>query len=267
MSDVINRTQRDSEGALLQQFSVDTNTIDPAIWVINPDLSALTDVPKYYWENTPGTEFIVEMNSDEKVTMDAWRLANAKTVQNQALIDAATAYQNTKYSQQDQMTLQLLYDNAIQLRPNRKAYLATYMNWLNMVATEVQAKQSAVAACTTIDDVNAVALDIVALDAADPAISVMGAMAVVDDMALANFLDANTSVTDPVTNVSGPFDLMQLLLMRTDLYNDLQNPLYHPGQVPVLGSGGFLVNHANRIATLESQVATLQSQVAVLMAK
>ena len=269
MSDVINRTQRDDDGALLQQFSVDTNTIDPSLWVINPDLSALVaaSVPKYYWENTPDTELIVEMTSDEKVTMDAWRLGKAKIAKKQGITDDGMAYLEGRYSAADQITIQLLYDNSLRLRPNRKGYLTPFMTWLDMVATEVKTEQMAVDAAITIDDVNIIVLNTAPLDAADPCVTVATAMAVVDDLSLSNFLDANASVTDPVTGVSGPFDLMQLLLMRTDLYNDVQNPLYHAGQMPVLGSGGFMVDHANRISSLEAAVVALTSRVVALEAK
>jgi hypothetical protein len=132
------------------------------------------------------------------------------------------------------------------------------------VSDVLRQAQTLVEAAVTVDDVWLVAVDTAPLDVSDPCVSLAAAMLVVDDLSLLNFLDANASVTDPVTGVSGPFDLMQLLLMRADLYNDVQNPLYHAGQMPILGSGGFMVDHANRVVVLEAQVVDLLARVAAL---
>lgn len=69
---------------------------------------------------------------------------------------------------------------------------------------------------------------------------------------LKEFLDDNAVVTDSSTNVYGPFDLMQILTHRKELYNDVDNPLYDVSHTPILGSGGYLEDHASRILNVEN---------------
>jgi hypothetical protein len=65
------------------------------------------------------------------------------------------------------------------------------------------------------------------------------------------FLDINADVTDPHTNISGTFLPMQVLMNRREIFNDNENPLYVSTLVPILGSGGHLQDHADRILNLE----------------
>lgn len=65
------------------------------------------------------------------------------------------------------------------------------------------------------------------------------------------FLDVNAEVTDPYTNVSGNFLEMQVLMNRREIFNDDENPLYVSTLVPIIGSGGHLQDHADRILNLE----------------
>ena len=66
------------------------------------------------------------------------------------------------------------------------------------------------------------------------------------------FLDLTVEVTDPYTNVSGNFLEMQVLMNRREIFNDDENPLYVSTLVPILGSGGHLQDHADRILNLET---------------
>jgi hypothetical protein len=77
------------------------------------------------------------------------------------------------------------------------------------------------------------------------------------DSNLEEFLNETTIVTDPVSNISGPYHLMELLNHRKDLYNDDENPLYEEEFTPILGAGGYLVDHATRINSLETIHAKL----------
>lgn len=65
------------------------------------------------------------------------------------------------------------------------------------------------------------------------------------------FLDVNAIVTDPYTNIMGKFLEMQVLENRREIFNDNENPLYVDTLVPILGSGGHLQDHADRILNLE----------------
>ena len=266
MANVISRTQRDDDGCLFEQYSVDTTFYSEVDWVINPDLSLLVEVPKYYWVVLVGTDNVVEMSPEEKVLVDGVRLSKAKVAAKLALAEQMTNYKLGRYSESDQIGLQIAHENAVRLRPNRKAFIAPFINWQDQVQDVLRQAQSLVEAAVSVDEAWAVVIDTAPLDVSDPCISLSAAMLVVDDLSLSNFLDANASVTDPVTGVSGPFDLMQLLLLRSDIYNDVQNPLYHAGKMPILGSGGFMVDHANRVLVLETQVAALLTRVAALEA-
>jgi len=58
--------------------------------------------------------------------------------------------------------------------------------------------------------------------------------------------------TDPVTGISGPWDVMQVLQHRKDLYNDVESPLFELGHLPILGEDGLLQDHADQINNLET---------------
>lgn len=55
---------------------------------------------------------------------------------------------------------------------------------------------------------------------------------------ISEFVDENAVVTDPVTNLFGPFLTMQVMMNRKALYNDTDNPLYEVGYTPLIGVGG-----------------------------
>lgn len=69
--------------------------------------------------------------------------------------------------------------------------------------------------------------------------------------AVQDFVDANAIVTDPLTGVEGQFTLMQTLVNRRELFNDMENPLYDGSVTPILGSGGWGEDHASRISNLD----------------
>lgn len=72
---------------------------------------------------------------------------------------------------------------------------------------------------------------------------------------LDEFLDENAEVTeviDSTSTITGAFLIMQTLINRREIYNDLENPLYKPDVTPIVGTGGHLQDHANRINNLET---------------
>jgi hypothetical protein len=69
---------------------------------------------------------------------------------------------------------------------------------------------------------------------------------------LTDFVNANACVTDEATGIVGPFDLMQLMLLRKEFYNDSGSPLYTSNFTPVLGSSGWAEDHGNRINNLDT---------------
>jgi len=66
------------------------------------------------------------------------------------------------------------------------------------------------------------------------------------------YLNTDAEVTDPVSELVGPWWIMQILMHRRDLYNDSDSPIYDEDHVPVLGDGGWAEDHADRIGNLEN---------------
>lgn len=67
-----------------------------------------------------------------------------------------------------------------------------------------------------------------------------------------NFIDVNAKIVDPYTDIEGRFLEMQVLVHRREIFNDKENPLYVSTLVPIIGSGGHLQDHADRILNLET---------------
>ena len=68
MSDVIHRTDRDSNGSLIHRLSVNTPDYPLSFWVVNPDLSVVSGVPPLYWKVV--VDSVLEMNQSEKDAAD-----------------------------------------------------------------------------------------------------------------------------------------------------------------------------------------------------
>lgn len=258
MSNIINRTQRDADGALLEKYSVNTPDYSTDDWLIDPDLSGVSGVAKYYWKvtGTPPSGAVEEMNQSEKDAVDASRLATAKTNRKQYFDQRSSELILQQYKGGAQQFISL-YTDAFKVRPNRKAYLQTWINWLSEISTEIANKAAVVDAQTTVEAVNAVVLDEATILSNDPGVDFGTAISTSDDTTVQTFLDVNAVVTDSTTGISGPWNVMQTLEQRKDLYNDSDNPIYDASHTPILGSGGFLVDHADRINNLETIHAKL----------
>lgn len=72
---------------------------------------------------------------------------------------------------------------------------------------------------------------------------------------ISEYIDANVLVTDSYTGLQGPWYIMNPLTNSRELFNAEDNPLYEEDFTPILGSGGWAVDHANRINNLETIVA------------
>jgi len=75
--------------------------------------------------------------------------------------------------------------------------------------------------------------------------------AVIGPTPVQQFVDFNSNVVDPLTNLNGPFLEMQVLENRRELFNDVENPLYHASVIPILGVNGWAEDHASRIDNIE----------------
>ena len=61
--------------------------LDPSVWLINPDFSAVEDIPKYYWKIA--NEQLVEMSDAEKTVVDTTQRAESLMIKIEA-IDSKT---------------------------------------------------------------------------------------------------------------------------------------------------------------------------------
>jgi len=59
------------------------------------------------------------------------------------------------------------------------------------------------------------------------------------------YVNTNAIVTDPYTSITGPFDTMQNLINRRELFNDTDSPLYISNFIPLLGTDGSVTNLNN----------------------
>jgi len=73
---------------------------------------------------------------------------------------------------------------------------------------------------------------------------------------LETFLDENAEVTvtpnDSTSSITGEFEIMQVLINRRELFNDLENPLYDSTITPILGDSGILQDYSDKISNLET---------------
>jgi len=245
MADVLQRTTKE------QRFSVHTPDYDPAIWIINPDLSGVVGVPKKYWKIEGDT--VSEMNQSEKDAVDATLLPGIKEVRKSYLRTTAdNLVENQGYTDGIQRSILAHYSKNKGRKTNKAEYLEDWNDWIEQVDTEVETKQALVDDQTTINAVNDIYLDSSTLINSDPNISLATAIDTTDSTDLDSFIDANAIVTDSYTNKTGPFYLMQILEHRREIFNDSTNPLYLADHTAILGDDGYLVNHANRINNIET---------------
>ena len=245
MSNVINRVSKNVI------YSVNTPDYPEVDWIIDPDLSAVQSVPKKYWKIAG--DLVLEMDQSEKDAVDAALLPAAKEERKAYLSKVVEDLLTSRhYDYGTRSALNTMYVESVKIKPNRSNYLKPWSTWIDVVHVELAAKQSSVDEQTTLSGVENVIIDTATLVNSDPNKTIKDTLDVVDSNSLSTFLDANVEVTDPVSGVKGPFYLMQELMHRKDLYNDTDNPLYHAAHVPILGSGGILVDHANRVLNLEN---------------
>lgn len=59
------------------------------------------------------------------------------------------------------------------------------------------------------------------------------------------YLNTSAIVTDPITFISGPFEVMQNLINRRELFNDTDSPIYISNFTPLVGANGSVTNLNN----------------------
>jgi len=245
MSDVLNRTTKE------QRYSVHTPDYSVVDWIINPDLSGVVGVPKKYWLITG--DVVSEMNQAQKDVVDATQLPGIKIAKKEYLRQQGDdLIEDQGYSEGKQRSLIAQHTKSNKGKPKREQYTRDFLNWIEDVDEEVTLKQELVDDQTSEDAVNAISIDSSTLINTDPGVTIAGTLDTTDSSSLDNFLDYNAETTDPLTGIIGPWDQMQILNHRREIYNDSSNPIYVADRTAILGETGYLVDHANRINNLET---------------
>jgi hypothetical protein len=170
MAYVIHKTQRDAAGALLQLASVHTPDYQTGDWLINPDLSGVSGVAKKYWK-VVGVN-VTEMNTSEKTAVDAAELAAAKAQRKTDLLQEGWDYIEGRYEDGTQRMLLVLYSETyVNAKTNRRAHIGDWLEWMEGCAAHIRSKIDSVTSQTTVEDVNAVALNTSAMDGLDPLVT------------------------------------------------------------------------------------------------
>lgn len=152
--------------------SVNTPEYDPAQWLLNPPgASALiaAGVPASEWIEDPAGS-VRQMTTGEK---DAALLGAKKYGKIMLLKSKVTAYVETKYDPDQQMTVTALYAEGIDRGwANRRTLAQGIMDWVNSVLTEFYIRKNTILAATTVAAIDAVSEDFSSFDATVPATSV-----------------------------------------------------------------------------------------------
>lgn len=169
MATVLNRTTK--------QLLVSVNTPDysTATWIINPNLSAVVGVPVEYWKITG--DVVSEMDASEKAAVDAVLIVGEKQAKIDEFFFVSTQLVDSKYAPSTMSEFSVLLAQAGGL-PNRAAYIQQLFTWVAAANTGYVNHTATVNAQSTRAGVAAVTWDTTALEAANPLVTVNGALAI-----------------------------------------------------------------------------------------
>lgn len=165
---------------LERREGVPAASYDPAGWLIDPDLSAVTGVPDDYWKIVGNA--VVEMSVAEKTAKDAQILGIEKKSRLYEFEIAVDSYTHEHYDLPAQRMLIALLDESRRLAVpllNREMYIQGALNWIKTVVGYYCQQGGTVMAQATSAGVAAVALNLAQFDASDPHVSVPGALSFV----------------------------------------------------------------------------------------
>lgn len=170
---VINRT------TLELRADVDGSKYDSAIWIINPDLSAVQNVPPYYWKISGDN--VLEMDASEKAAQDVALGPGMKAAKIAKLEAEAWEYAQSRYPLKNQVTFSVLWTECVHDGlNNRYAYIKQGMDWSKTIYQLYYQKAAEIMACTTLPAIEAVTWDYSTLTQYDPCITVYAAMQIPD---------------------------------------------------------------------------------------
>lgn len=152
-------------------IGVDGSGYDTNVWIVNPDMSSVQNVPSKYWKIN-GDNTVSEMDQAEKDTADAAALPGNKYTKIVQMKGAVTTYIAQHYDPAQQITLLSLWSEALtNTWPNRIALIQSVMAWVDSVLTYFYGKIAEIQACTTQSALDAVTYDFSTFSATDPHVS------------------------------------------------------------------------------------------------
>jgi hypothetical protein len=166
---------------LTVKVRADGLAMDPAEWIVDPDLSGVDGVDPKYWKLGPEDQ-VEEMDELEKAALDSALLAKAKADAKEACGLSFTSMLYSHYSQESQQSLSTYLSEARHNGlANRAAYILQALGWIDATLTAYYAKKDEIDAAADLDEVAAASVfDWSAVEAADPEVQLRHARTITD---------------------------------------------------------------------------------------
>lgn len=156
-----------------------TGFLNPVEWLINPDLSAVSNLKQKYWKLVGDS--VVAMNDTEKAQADIDELNDIKNIKINKVVKEIEAFFKTRYSGSTQLSMTVLFFEALNNGLNNRAnYLGQALVYSKNVLTVSAETRVIINNCTTKDQIKLVEVDYDALIASDPMVSVATALTIMD---------------------------------------------------------------------------------------
>jgi hypothetical protein len=121
------------------------------------------------------------MDAGEQAAVDAAELAAAKIQRKADLLQEGWAYLAGRYEEGTQRMLLMLYSETyVTAKPNRRAYLGSWLTWMEGAASHIRTKIDSVNSATSLAEVDAIVLNTAAMDAADPLVTLGNTLDITD---------------------------------------------------------------------------------------
>lgn len=148
----------------------------PPVWP--SDVLQLDDqdpIPVGYTEMSLSVynDYLAEHQAEYDAAIAILALADRKAARIAELTSAITAFIQSHYVGGDITLLLSLYVEALAVNyPQRITLIQSALTWINQVMAALRAAKTAIAACSTIEQINAVTVDFALLNSTDPEVTV-----------------------------------------------------------------------------------------------
>lgn len=167
------------KATLQYRRSVNTTDFLDGSWLINPNQTIINTVPKKYWKVVG--EALLEMDAGEKATADGSELPALKIARKALIAQTIKQIIEANFPPEKQRTLFFLLNDARALGlVNRLAYLQQLWTWMKQGVQLNHNKDDAVDSAVDASEIAAVTLNLSAINASIPDVSIRGALAIVD---------------------------------------------------------------------------------------